>query len=253
MTDSLELTNQGRYLSAFGSLDAYRSAIDFQLPEKAQINWATFLLDRLPMFGEFTVRPQERRHFNGVSGETTFKSWEEYNTYKGDTLEVNYKNEYIRIYKDECVLQYLVSKGFVINRRDLHKDSEEGLLYRELTPNGRDLKSRGSIEAYDKWRQDLRDEELNAKELQTQSLKSNITAATFQRQMVFANIWIAIGGIVAASYYAACFAVLIHDHPPLYYSVAVTSYILILGALIGIGGTSLTWLILRAYKAKKMT
>jgi len=59
----------------------------------------------------------------------------------------------------------------------------------------------GSIENYFDWERKEKEESNRIKELQVQSLVSNINSAKFQKQMVIANTWIAIGAIVAVFYY----------------------------------------------------
>lgn len=91
-------------------------------------NW----LPQIPMYGEFTFPDYPSQRFILLQS----------------TEEAEYKEKLLREkdVRDEA-MSYLIFDGFATNRHDIDKSS--GVLYRELTDRGRELKVCGSLERFD--------------------------------------------------------------------------------------------------------
>ena len=106
-----------------------------------------------------------------------------------------------------------------------------------MTDKGRKLKEKGSLAEFRKWEQKESEDLDLVKSLQTQSLVSNINSVKFQKQMVVANILIAIATMAAALYY---FLEIRENHSDFYEAIfpfAIT-------ALFALISTAIIWMLI---------
>jgi predicted transcriptional regulator len=99
------------------------------------------ILAQFPSHGTFTIQPQHLQKINTDKEIKFSKSAVENTVIVETTFEIPVVNE---------VIQYLVSKGFLVNMLDI---KDETRIYWQLTDKGRDLKEVGSIEAYQRLEQ----------------------------------------------------------------------------------------------------
>lgn len=141
----LKLTKRGEILWAYGNVYDFMTASASSTIYETEKRVPDIIARAFP-YGEFTIRPELPKvqviNFNFLSPD---EEGENAKLKKALDLKEQIKTLHKVGLLDEEVMQYLVSNGFAINRHDIKVD---GVLYRQLTDKGRELKDCGSIEEY---------------------------------------------------------------------------------------------------------
>jgi len=190
--DMITLTRKGEYLKAYGSIQAFYSAITPSTINNIESR-ITELITQIPYYGEFIVVPTQRK--STVVDLSDFLSVDPNEALnrvikaleRKDELKIEYK----QLMEDDESLQYLVNNGFAINRHDIKIGDN---IYRQLTDKGRELKDVGTIASYKILMAQKAKKLINSEKQRTNEEKRN-------KYQFFINVCLAIFTGVAAVYY----------------------------------------------------
>jgi len=188
----LKLSEVGITVRAYGDVEKYFNSFAETTKEEIESRIPN-LIQKISPFGEFTITYNLPRTIVFTAADFIDLSDSEAIKKRDDKLEQ--KEELVFIHeqrvKDEEALQYLVDEGYAINRHDINSPDK---LYRQLTDEGRKLKSLGTLKKY-----------VDFLALQEQKLNdfADQKAREVQRNIILyrVTILIAISTAVAAIYY----------------------------------------------------
>lgn len=153
---NIELTNFGRVLCACGSFLKYHQTEQRRLSTEEILQHVPRVIEMAPLYGEFTIDvepPKLPQVINSdpltPEGEREWQSIMRILDKKQMALD-----RFLILQRDEEVMQYLIAEGFMTNRHDIKSD---GIIYRQLTDQGRKLKEFGSIEKYHEYEKNEQD------------------------------------------------------------------------------------------------
>lgn len=146
--DFITLTRKGEYLKAYGSINAFYTAVTPSTTNEIELR-ITELITLIAYYGEFIIVPITRKStIVDLSDFQTVDPNEALNrVIKSLEREDELISEYKQLMQDDESLQYLVDNGFAINRHDIKIEDN---IYRQLTDKGRQLKDVGTIASFKK-------------------------------------------------------------------------------------------------------
>jgi hypothetical protein len=188
----LKLSEVGITVRAYSDVEKYFNSFAETTKEEIESRIPN-LIQRISPFGEFTIEYNLPRTI--VFTIADFRDLSDSEAIKKRDDKLEQKEELISIHeqrvKDEEALQYLVDEGYAINRHDINSPD---MLYRQLTDEGRKLKSLGTLEKYAKFLA-----------LQEQKIQDDADqkAREVRRNIIlfWVTIFIGVSTTVAAIYY----------------------------------------------------
>ncbi len=203
----LVLTEKGEILWAYNDFYKYsRSTIP--LTENEIIQKIPSIIEAIEPYGEFILVCPAPKLGSITMGTTGSKEIPKEVRRSMIELDKQIIRQYEANKRQEDVLNYLVNRGFAINRHDI-KDGRG--THRQLTDKGRELKECGSIEAYKakitavreadeaerKWREET---SRRQHQLAIEQAELSKQQAILNKNQLFVNICIAVATFVAALY-----------------------------------------------------